>query len=197
MTQSILLLKYSEEMRALDQGKAVFSSVVTQEYTNSVHVFKYSVRGCSDLCGKCADCTSVPMMCRMKDRLKKSPWSNELETTLRLRCKAPVASFSVSFVSKDLVCLRKLGVPVYGCCYLYDNVDEGVLVDCLSVHMQRLNSHTALVKWGTDTPYEETPLLRQDLDRHFTVVRAIDLIPIEDGQMDERCREVCSKVYMV
>ncbi|KAF8497700.1 hypothetical protein JB92DRAFT_1014920 [Gautieria morchelliformis] len=43
----------------------------------------------------------------MKDKLKAEPWSDELETTLRLRCKAVVASFSVSFVTKDLVRRKK------------------------------------------------------------------------------------------
>ncbi|KAF8531153.1 hypothetical protein JB92DRAFT_3105560 [Gautieria morchelliformis] len=74
--------KHSEETRAIGQGKLLVSSNASLEYLNTVHVFKYSVRGSSDVSGKCADCASVQKMCQYVSPVSVSQTSFDVNIDL-------------------------------------------------------------------------------------------------------------------
>jgi hypothetical protein len=134
----------------------------------------------------------------MKGTMSEASWDDTLEMVLRARCKSLVTSFSISFVLDDMIRLKHLGIPVYGCGYLYDDVDsKGVLVDSLGVLMKLVSPSKAHVQWGTDVAYEETPVMKKDLALHFSLIKAVDLVPLDSFHMSKECAQICDKVYIV
>lgn len=133
----------------------------------------------------------------LASKLSDVSWDTDTERALRFRCKAAVASFSISFVLSDMVRLQRLGIHVFGCGYLYDTADShGVLVNKFGITMKRLDSSNAEVRWGSDEPFHEAPVVSKDFATHFTVVRASDLVPF-DTQMEDSALEICDNVYVI
>jgi len=75
------------------------------------------------------------------------------------------AIFSLQFVTNDLYdILDKTKIPIYGCCYTYDDVNElGVLIDTCGIRMGLGDDATATVKWGGDKKYTEPAVMSKDL----------------------------------
>lgn len=151
----------------------------------------------------------IPMVRSLKTRLTNSV---VLNCTLRdiidcdgllpklvpeLRCI--VCTFSMHFITDELQDISAAcSVPMYGCGYMYDAVDEdGTLIDASGVSMKQIDDDTAIVKWGNDKEYNEpvtTTLHYSGLGR---IVKGADLLQLPDVNVNPRAVDICNNVYVL
>lgn len=151
----------------------------------------------------------VPMVRQLKSRSKKRVilncsfsdlWSSaSVLKKLAPELKCIQATFSLQFIVSDLYDLfNSYRVPVYGCCYTYDDVNEdGVLVDACGVSMRVTHSDTATVRWGSDRKYEEPAVTTSEMYGLGNVIRGSDVVEVPRGGEGSNCKLVCSKVSVL
>lgn len=151
----------------------------------------------------------IPLVRQLKTRSKK--WLI-VNCTLSALCSSPgvlkklapelkciQATFSLQFIVDDLYdVLESYKIPIYGCCYTYDDIDQnGVLVDACGVSMKVTGANTASVMWGRDKRYEEPVVNVGDLYGLGSVIRGFDIIEMPDESAGIGCRSICSKVSVL
>lgn len=91
--------------------------------------------------------------CELRDILSDP----QLASVLMPEVRAIVCTFSIHYVLEDIArAYMTWNTPVYGCGYVYDEVEiGGCMIDVCGVEMKRLSRSVCTVKWGRDTLYEE------------------------------------------
>lgn len=108
-----------------------------------------------------------------------------------------IFSFSANHTHLSMGTLYSLGYRVYGCGYVYDDVDDnGVLIENYGVSMRTLSKDEAVVVWGGDTEYREFPIRLKDFHRNVRKIRALDVIPLPLGAHTDLCVDIAQHVHM-
>lgn len=118
--------------------------------------------------------------------------------SMEMSAKCCVAPFSISHVSKDIIYLARHGIDVVGCGYLYDNIDEnGVLVDEAGVLMKCVGDGKSVVKWGSDTTFEEASITKGLFELDMTVTPAAKTVPVFKKGNHTLLNTLCDNVYII
>lgn len=109
-----------------------------------------------------------------------------------------IACFSAHFVINELDLLSSKGFNIIGCCYMYDGIEvNSSIVDEYGLSMKRVNDKFAVVKWGTDTEYEEPSLIKEDIPQSLVSIRALGLVHNSSSDYKDVINRVCSHVSIL
>jgi hypothetical protein len=138
---------------------------------------------------------SVILNCTLSDIVNCEDLTHVLLPELR----CVLSTFSMHFVVDELQDIRSLSdVPIYGCGYLYDNVNEkGTLVNSSGVVMEMIDDDNATVKWGSDTKYTEPVTMTQHYAGIGKVVKATGILKSPDVNVSPGAIGICDKVYVL
>lgn len=109
-----------------------------------------------------------------------------------------IASFSISYIKKDIRRLAISGLDIIGCGYFYDDTnDEGFLINESGVVMKREMNNESSVKWGSDKVYKEQAICKSDFEDVFHIRSATELIPVFTSDNRGLLNTVSSNVYII
>lgn len=138
---------------------------------------------------------SVILNCTLSDVIN----CDGLVRRLLPELKCILSTFSMHFIVNELQDISAMSrVPIYGCGYLYDNVnDKGVLVNDSGVVMEMIDNDNATVRWGSDAKYTEPVTMTQHYAGVGKVVKAINMLKPPDVNVNPGAIGICDKVYVL
>ncbi|PHH90154.1 hypothetical protein CDD83_4376 [Cordyceps sp. RAO-2017] len=138
---------------------------------------------------------SLIMNCTVSDILQHDKVSDVLFSETR----AIMCTFSMHFVVNELHYIASnYGIPVYGCAYVYDGMNnDGILVNEHGVVMRQEDHDTATVKWGGDKCYSEPMTLRRDYAGIGHVVPGFEITGAPDRTVASGAFDICKHVMVV
>jgi hypothetical protein len=151
----------------------------------------------------------IPMVRSLKTRLVNNIVLNctlrtvtncgELLLKLLPELKCIVCTFSMHFIADELQDISSVhAVPIYGCGYLYDNInDDGVLIDTSGVVMKVVGDNDAVVKWGGDEEYREPVTTTFHYGGLGRMVKGTDALSPPDVSVNPGAVAICDKVYVL
>lgn len=129
----------------------------------------------------------------LEDVMNDDDLINELFPSVR----AIVGTFSFHFVVEPLLQLiLATHIPVYGCGYVYDNIQaDETLIDACGVRMKRINAEDCEVRWGGDKVYVEPHVTSNDYGTFSTVSEPSDVCS-DFALRDEPYTKICKHIRL-